>query len=101
MILTVEHLAPLVKPSRNMTRLYEAPKSFFTALFIRTSLGTALEMMMLCKAVPDGPKPKECEWGSGHKKPPITYIPEKDELQEGVEAAAYTLKITLPGKVEV
>jgi len=79
----------------------EAPKSFFNALFIETPLGTALKRMTLSKAVPDGLKPQECKQGSGHAKLPIPYIPEKDELQEAVEATANTIKLTLPDKVEL
>ena len=53
----------------------------------------------MSKAVPDGLKPQECEQGSGRVKPPIPYIPEKDELQEAVESTA-SIKLTLPTKVE-
>jgi len=54
----------------------------------------------LSKAVPDGLKPQKCERGSGRVKPPIPYIPEKDELQEAVESTAL-IKLTLPTKVEL
>eukprot|EP00804_Cyclotella_cryptica_P026801 CCRYP_007988-RA/>CCRYP_007988-RA protein AED:0.44 eAED:0.44 QI:0/-1/0/1/-1/1/1/0/124 len=54
----------------------------------------------MSKAVPDGLKPQECERGSGRVKPPIPYIPEKDDLQEAVESTA-TIKLTLPTKVEL
>ena len=89
-------------PSR-LTRITphnsKAPKSFFKALFIRTSLGTALKKMRLSKAFQDGLKPQEYKQGSGRVKLPIPYIPEKDELQEALEATANTIKLTLPGKV--
>ena len=54
----------------------------------------------MSKAVPEGLKPQECEQGSGWVKPPIPYIPEKDELQEAVESTA-SIKLTLPTKVEL
>ena len=46
--------------------------------------------------------PQECEQGNGRVrvKPPIPYIPEKDELQEAVESTA-SIKLTLPTKVEL
>eukprot|EP00804_Cyclotella_cryptica_P027692 CCRYP_010292-RA/>CCRYP_010292-RA protein AED:0.22 eAED:0.57 QI:0/0/0/1/1/1/2/0/395 len=77
-----------------------APKSFFKALFVGTPLGRALDNLKMSKAVPDGLKPQECERGSGRVKPPIPYIPEKDDLQEAVESTA-TIKLTLPTKVEL
>jgi hypothetical protein len=54
----------------------------------------------MSKAVLDGLKPQECKQGSSRVKPPILYIPEKDELQEAVENTAST-KLTLPTKVEL
>eukprot|EP00804_Cyclotella_cryptica_P008114 CCRYP_004598-RA/>CCRYP_004598-RA protein AED:0.23 eAED:0.23 QI:0/-1/0/1/-1/1/1/0/158 len=54
----------------------------------------------MSKAVPDGLKPQECEHGSGPVKPPIPYIPEKDDLQEAVELTA-SIKLTLTTKVEL
>jgi hypothetical protein len=53
----------------------------------------------MSKAVPDGNKPQEWEWGSGRVKPPIPYIPEKDEIQQAVETTAL-IKLTLLTKVE-
>ena len=55
--------------------------------------------MMLSKADLDGLKPQECKQGSGHAKQPIPYIPEKNELQEAVEATATTIKLTKQGGV--
>eukprot|EP00804_Cyclotella_cryptica_P029968 CCRYP_013430-RA/>CCRYP_013430-RA protein AED:0.37 eAED:0.41 QI:0/-1/0/1/-1/1/1/0/173 len=54
----------------------------------------------MSKAVPDGLKLQECERGCGQVKPPIPYIPEKDDLQEAVESTAL-IKLTLPTKVEL
>ena len=73
----------------------------FRALFIRTPLGTVLKRMMLSKAVLDRLKPQECKQGSGCTKPPIPYIPAKDELQEAVDTTAKTIKLTLPSKVDL
>ena len=57
--------------------------------------------MTLSKAVPKGLKPQECECGSGHNKPPIPYILEKDELQEAVKSGTSMIKLMLPGKIEL
>ena len=54
----------------------------------------------MSKAVPEGLKPQECERGSGRVKPPIPYIPEKDDLSEAGESSA-TIKLMLPTKVEL
>ena len=54
----------------------------------------------MSKAVPEGLKPQECERGSGRVKPPIPYIPEKDDLSEAGESSA-TIKLILPTKVEL
>ena len=76
------------------------PKSSFKALFVGTPLGKALEYLKMSKAVPEGLKPQECERGSGRVKPPIPYIPEKDDLSEAGESSA-TIKLMLPTKVEL
>ena len=52
------------------------------------------------KAVPEGLNPQECERRSGRVKPPIPYIPEKDDLNEAVESST-SIKLTLPTKVEL
>jgi hypothetical protein len=77
-----------------------APKSFYKAFFVGTPLGIALRNIKMSKAVPDGLKPQECEQGNSRVKPPIPYIPEKDELQEAVESMA-SIKLTLPTKMEL
>ena len=77
-----------------------APKSSFKALFVGTPLGKALENLKMSKAVLERLKPQECERGSGRVKPPIPYIPEKDDLNEAGESSA-TIKLTLPTKVEL
>jgi hypothetical protein len=89
------------RPTRIKLHKLEAPKSFFKAIFIGTPLGKALKRMTLSKAVPDGLKPQECEQGSCHAKLPIPYIPEKGKLQEAVDTTANSIKLTLPGKVEL
>jgi uncharacterized protein YukE len=76
------------------------PKSSFKALFVGTPLGKVLENLKMSKAVPEGLKPQECERGSGRVRPPIPYIPEKDDLNEAGESSA-TIKVTLPTKVEL
>jgi len=77
-----------------------APKSFFKTLFVGTPLRRALKIIKMSKAVPEGLKPQECECGSSRVKPPIPYIPEKDDLQEAVESST-SIKLTLPTKVEL
>ena len=64
-------------------------------------MGETLKKMTLSKAVPKGLKPQECERGSVRNKPLIPYIPEKDKLQEAVESGTSTIKLMLPGKVEL
>ena len=77
-----------------------APKSFYMALFIGTSLGEALKDLNMSYAVLDRLKPQECKRGSSRVKPPIPFIPEKDKLQEAVKSTAL-IKLTLPTKVEL
>ena len=77
-----------------------APKSSFKVLFVGTPLGKALENLKMSKAVLEGFKPQECEHGSSRVRPPIPYIPEKDDLNEAGESNA-TIKLTLPTKVEL
>ncbi len=77
-----------------------APKNSFEALFVGTPLGKTLENPKMSKAVPEGLKPQECERGSGLVRPPIPYIPEKDDLNEAGESST-TIKLTLPTKVEL
>ena len=69
-------------------------------MFLGTPLDIALRNTKISKAVPEGLKPQECKRGSFRVKPPIPYIPEKDELQEAVESTA-SIKLTLPTKVEL
>ena len=54
----------------------------------------------MSKVVPEGLKPQECERGSGRVRPPIPYIPEKDDLNEAGESST-TINLTLPTKVEL
>ncbi len=65
-----------------------APKSSFKALFVGTPIKKAPENLKMNKAVPEGLKPQECERGSSQVRPPIPYIPEKDDLKEAMESNA-------------
>jgi hypothetical protein len=42
--------------------------------------------MSLAKAVPDGLRNRECKRTALRKRPPVPYVPEKDEVQETVSA---------------
>ena len=79
--------------------LLECAKKFFQGPVCWDPLGKALENLKMSKAFPEGLKPQECERGSGRARPPIPYIPEKDDLNEAGESA--TIKLTLPTKVEL
>ncbi len=83
-----------------MSSCLSAQNSSFNALFVGTPLGKALKNLKMSKVVPEGLKPQECERGSGRVRPPIPYIPEKDDLSEAVESSV-TIKLTLPTKVEL
>ena len=54
--------------TRVMPFKQEAPKRFFKALFIETPCGTALEKTMPSKAVPDGCKSQECNYGGKQRR---------------------------------
>ena len=69
-------------------------------MFVWTPLGKALENLKMSKAVQEGLKPQECERGSGRVRPPIPYIPEKDDLNEAGESST-TIKLPLSTKVEL
>ena len=76
-----------------------ALKGFFKSLFFVTRLGSLAIGMSHAKVAPEGLEPQECKRNAGRSKPPILYIPEKDDLQEAVESSANTLKLLLPHKV--
>jgi len=57
--------------------------------------------MSHAKVAPEGLKPPECVRNAGRSKPPITYIPKKDVIQEAVDSGANMLKLTFPHKVEL
>ena len=57
--------------------------------------------MSHAKVAPKGLKPQEYEKNAGRSKPPIPYIPERDDLQEAVESSANTPKLLLLHKVEL
>ncbi len=57
--------------------------------------------MSHAKVVPEGLKSQECERNAGRSKPPIQYIPKKDDLQEAVDSSTNTLKLLFPHRVEL
>ena len=77
------------------------PQRVFKALFYGTSLGAAATRMSHAKVAPDRRKPQECERNAGRSKPPISYIPKKDVIQEAIDSSANMLKLILPHKVEL
>jgi hypothetical protein len=63
------------------------PLSPFKKLIVSTPrLLRCLYPMSLAKAVPDGLKDRECKKTTSRKRPPISYVPEKDCVQETVSA---------------
>ena len=77
------------------------PKGNFKALFIGTPIGRRLEEMSKSKSVPDGLRDQECERGSRTKRPPISYVPAVDPVQDAVSGTKkYPLKIKLPDNTE-
>ena len=57
--------------------------------------------MSHAKVAPEGLKPQDCERNAGRSKPPILYIPKKDDLQGAVDSSTNTLKLLLSHKVEL
>ncbi len=78
-----------------------APKSIFKSLFKGIRLGSLAIRMSHVKVVLERLEPQECERNAGRSKPPIPYIPEKDDLQEVVDSSANMLKLIRPHKVEL
>ncbi len=62
-------------------------------------LGVALQKRSSTKSTPEGLKPQECERSSGWSKPPISYIPEKDTIQDTTHDL--TLKIKVSDKMQL
>ena len=63
------------------------PLSSFKKLIVSTPrLLCSLYTMSLAKAVPDGLKDRKCKKSVLCECPPITYVPEKDCVQETVSA---------------
>ncbi len=59
------------------------PRSSFTKLIVLTPrLLRNLHTMSLAKATPDGLKDRESKKMALRKRPPIPYVPEKDNVQE-------------------
>lgn len=71
------------------------------SLFIGILLETAIEKVLMIKAVPEGQKPYDCKRGSECDKLPIPYTPKKDELHEIVDAVANMIKLTPLCKVKL
>ena len=77
------------------------PKGNFRALFIGTPIGLRLKAMTKSKSVPDGVRDQDCERGSCTKRPPISYVPAVDPVQDAVSGTKkYPLKIKLPDNTE-
>lgn len=53
------------------------------------------------KSVPDRLKPQECERNTWGSKLPILHNPENNIIQDEVDAAGNTLKLTLSHKVDL
>jgi hypothetical protein len=57
--------------------------------------------MSASKSVPEGLKNQECKKGNWKKRPPITYVPVVNEVQEAIaKGKEYSYKIKLPNKTE-
>jgi hypothetical protein len=67
-------------------RVLDQPQlsSFKKLLVLTPSLSQVLYMMSLAKAVPDSLRYPECKRTALDKCPPVSFIPEKDEVQEKV-----------------
>ncbi len=52
-----------------------------------------LKKMSLAKSAPDGLKPQECDRSSGRSKLPISYIPEKDAIQDTTHDCTLQVKV--------
>jgi hypothetical protein len=67
--------------------LSNTPLSLFKKLLVSTPLlQQGLHTMSLAKAVPDGLKDRECKRSVLCKCPPVSYVPEKDPVQEMASA---------------
>ena len=90
-------------PSKHVTFDLCPVTSFYKVFFQGIELGETLKKMSLSKAVPEGLKDMECEHGLGGKHSPISYIPEKDPIQEALETKHQPtpLKLTLPDGSEM
>jgi len=96
-------LAPrYLSSSTPYQKFIEGPaKSFFKSLFLGTKLGQALRIMSASKSVPEGLKNQECEKGNRKKRPPISYVPVVNEVQEAIaKGKEYSYKIKLPDKTK-
>ena len=85
---------PVQKPSLN-----GAPKTYFKALLCNTPLGIALQRMSTAKSIPEVLKPQECERSFGRSKPPVSYIPEKDAVQDTTHDC--TMKVKVSDKMQL
>ena len=76
------------------------PKSFFRELFLGDIiLARNFKKMSERNGVLKGLKNQDCEWGANAQRPPITYVPVIDEVQDALNAKATepcTKKIKYP-----
>jgi hypothetical protein len=56
-------------------------------------LGAALPMST-SKSIPEGLNPQECERSSGQSEPPVSYIPEKDAVQDTTHDCTMKVKVS-------
>ena len=85
-----------------LTPVNSALKSFYRSiLWYKSRCSVKPQEGSLAMVAPEGLKPQDCEMNSGRSKPPILYIPEKDEIQEAIDSSTNMLKLTLPSKVEL
>ncbi len=65
----------------------DPPRSSFKKLIVSTPrLLRNLHTTSLAKAAPDGLKDRECEKMALRERPPISYVPEKNSVQETVSS---------------
>jgi hypothetical protein len=50
--------------------------------------------MLTAKSTPEGLKPQECERSSGRSKPPVSYIPKKDDAQDATHDCTTKVKVS-------
>jgi hypothetical protein len=85
--------------------VFNGSQSTYHFLFSRSTprLLHGLPVMSLAKAVPKGIRDKECKRFALCKSPPVSYVPEKDPIQEMVSAlkSNQSLKTTIGDDTEL